>query len=71
MEGEGWFLSFHCFTKYIKVTFFSGALLDSPPPGTSKMKDVRHFDVREGTEFDEAQFVNWVTQASKLPGERM
>jgi hypothetical protein len=71
MEGEGWFLSFHCFTKYIKVTFFRGAMLDPLPPGASKMKDVRHFDVREDAEFDEARFVGWVRQASKLPGERM
>jgi hypothetical protein len=53
------------------VTFFRGAMLDPLPPGTSKMKDVRHFDVREGAEFDEARFVGWVRQASKLPGERM
>jgi len=71
MEGEGWFLSFHCFTKYIKVTFFRGAMLDPLPPGTSRMKDVRHFDIREDAAFDEDRFAGWVRQASKLPGERM
>ncbi len=71
MEDQGWFLSLHCFTKYIKVTFFRGAMLDPLPPGTSKMKDVRHFDISEDAEFDEARFADWVKQASELPGERM
>jgi hypothetical protein len=71
MEGQGWFLSLHCFTKYIKVTFFRGAMLDPLPPGISKMKDVRHFDISEDAEFDEARFADWVKQASRLPGERM
>ena len=71
MEDQGWFLSLHCFTKYIKVTFFRGAMLDPLPPGTSKMKDVRHFDISEDAEFDEARFTDWVKQASRLPGERM
>jgi hypothetical protein len=71
MEDQGWFLSLHCFTKYIKVTFFRGAMLDPLPPGTSKMKDVRHFDISEDAEFDEARFADWVKQASRLPGERM
>ncbi len=69
-EGEGWFLSFHCFTKYIKVAFFRGASLRPLPPGASKQKEVRYLDVYEG-ELDEAQFTAWVKQASLLPGERM
>ena len=69
-EGEGWFLSFHCFAKYVKVTFFNGASLDPLPPGESKHKRVRYLDIREN-DFDEAQFVDWVKQASELPGERM
>ena len=71
MEDQGWFLSLHCFTKYIKVTFFRGAMLDPLPPGISKMKDVRHFDISEDAEFDEARFADWVKQASRLPCERM
>jgi hypothetical protein len=67
---QGWFLSFHCFTKYVKVTFFRGASLTPMPPGKSKHKDVRYLDIREG-EFDEAQFAAWAKQASELPGERM
>src|SRR6187549_4097868 len=27
IEGQGWFLSFHCFTKYIKIAFFRGSSL--------------------------------------------
>lgn len=71
MEGEGWFLSFHCFTKYIKVAFFRGTSLSPVPPGTSKQKDVRYLDIHEDDQLDEAQFAAWVKQASGLPGEKM
>lgn len=67
---QSWFLSFHCFTRYVKVTFFRGASLDPVPPGASKHKDVRYLDIYED-QFDEAQFADWVQQASQLPGERM
>jgi hypothetical protein len=70
VEGQLWFLSFHVFTKYVKVTFFRGASLRPVPPGESKHKDVRYLDIHEG-EFDEAQLAAWVKQASQLPGERM
>lgn len=69
-EQEGWFLSYHCFTKYVKVTFFRGTSLRPAPSGKSTHKDVRYLDIHEG-EFDEAQFVAWVQQASRLPGERL
>ena len=65
-EGT-WFASIHCFTKYVKVTFFQGASLDPVPPGTSTTEDTRYYDVREG-ELDEAQFMDWVEQAAGLPG---
>jgi hypothetical protein len=69
--GDGtWFLAFHVYAKYIKVTFFSGEHLMPPPAETSKVKGVRYLHVREG-EFDEKQFADWVRQASKLPGEKM
>ena len=71
IEGDGWFLSFHCFTKYVKVAFFRGAALNPVPPGPSKTKDTRYLDIHEDDEFDEEQFVAWVTQASRLPGEKM
>jgi hypothetical protein len=70
IEGEGWFLSLHCFTKYVKVTFFRGTSLRPVPPGESKHNEVRYLDIHEG-ELDEAQFVAWVKQASQLPGERL
>jgi len=70
IEGQGWFLSFHCFAKYVKVAFFRGASLRPVPPGESKHKDVRYVDIYEDG-LDEAQFVAWVKQASLLPGERM
>ena len=71
VEEQTWFLSFHCFTKYIKVAFFRGASLRPVPPGSSRHKDVRYLDIREDDAFDEAQFTAWVKQASELPGERM
>jgi hypothetical protein len=70
-DGEGWFLSFHCFAKYIKVAFFRGAALDPAPPVGSRNKDVRYLHLEEGAPFDETQFTAWVKQASRLPGERM
>jgi hypothetical protein len=68
IEGQGWFLSFHVFTRYVKVTFFSGMSLRPVPPGASKHKGVRYFDIREGDELDEAQMASWVKQAAALPG---
>ncbi len=71
IEGEGWFLSFHCFARYVKVAFFRGAALRPVPPGESKQKDVRYLDIHEDDQLDEAQFAAWVKQASQLPGEKM
>ena len=71
IKDEGWFVNFHCFTKYVKVAFFRGTSLDPLPPGASKTKDVRYLDIREHDEIDEAQFASWVEQASKLPGEML
>jgi len=71
MEGEGWFLGIHCFAKYIKVAFFRGMSLKPVPPVLSKSKDTRYFHIHENDRLDEEQFVSWVKQASRLPGERM
>ena len=68
VEGQGWFLNFHCFTKYVKVAFFSGASLTPPPPGESKSKDVRYLDIYEDDQLDEELLADWITQAAKLPG---
>jgi hypothetical protein len=71
IEGEGWFLGFHCITKYIKVAFFRGTSLRPVPPVESKQKEVRYFHIHEDDQIDEAQFADWVKQASQLPGERL
>jgi len=71
IEGQGWFLSFHVFTNYVKVAFFRGALLKPVPPVDSKSKETRYLHIREDEPLDEAQFIAWVEQASRLPGERM
>ena len=70
-DQGGWFLSFHCFTKYVKVAFFRGTSLRPLPPGESKNKEVRYLDIHEDAKLDEAQLAAWVKQASQLPGERM
>lgn len=71
IEGQGWFLSVHCFTKYVKVAFFRGTSLRPVPPGESKSEDTRYLDIHEDDQLDEAQLAAWVKQASQLPGERM
>jgi hypothetical protein len=68
VEGRGWFVSFHTYTKYIKVAFFRGASLRPLPPGASKHKDVRYLDIREGERLHEAQLAKWIRQAAALPG---
>ena len=68
IEGQGWFLNFHCFTKYVKVAFFRGTSLRPVPPGESKHKEVRYLDIHEDDQLDEAQLAAWVKQASQLPG---
>ena len=68
MEGQGWFLNFHCFAKYVKVAFFSGTSLEPVPPGESKDENVRYLNIYEDDQFDEKQFAAWVKQASQLPG---
>jgi len=68
IEGQGWFLSFHCFTKYIKVAFFRGTSLRPVPPGESKHKEVRYLDIHQDDQLDEAQVATWVTQSAALPG---
>ncbi|MFV0307346.1 MAG: DUF1801 domain-containing protein [Desertimonas sp.] len=70
VEMGSWFLTLHCFTKYVKVTFFRGTSLDPVPPGSSKTPETRYYDVTEGA-LDEAQLVAWVEQASGLPGEQL
>ena len=68
IEGQGWFLSVHCFTKYVKVAFFRGALLRPPPPGESKQEEVRYLDIHEDDRVDEKLLAIWIKQAAAIPG---
>lgn len=68
VEGQGWFLSYHCFTKYLKVTFFRGTSLKPVPPGESKHPEVRYLDLHEDEPLDEKRVTSWIRQAAKLPG---
>jgi hypothetical protein len=68
VEGQGWFINFHCFTKYIKVAFFRGASLRPVPPGGSKHKEVRYFDINAADQFDEERMASWIRQAAFIPG---
>jgi len=68
VEGQGWFLNFHCFTNYVKVAFFRGTSLRPVPPGESKHKEVRYLDIREDDQLDDAQMTTWIRQAAALPG---
>jgi hypothetical protein len=68
IEGQGWFLGIHCFTKYIKVAFFRGATLRPVPPVESKDKHTRYFHIHEDDQLDEELVASWIRQASELPG---
>lgn len=68
---DGWFLSMHCYARYIKVAFFRGKALDPVPLEASKSQDTRYLHVVEDVPLDAKQFTRWVKQASRLPGERM
>lgn len=70
-DREGWFLSYHCFAKYVKLTFFRGAALKPAPPVSSKYEHVRYFHIHQGDVLDEALLADWVRQSSLLPGEKM
>ena len=71
IEGQGWFLGFHCFTRYVKVTFLRGASLRPVPPVASKHKGVRYLHIHEDEQFDDEQLADWIRQAADRPGERL
>jgi len=68
VEDQGWFLGIHCFTKYVKVTFFRGTSLRPVPPGASRSAETRYFDIHEDDAIDEDLMARWIGQASALPG---
>lgn len=71
IEGQGWFLSYHCMTRYVKVTFLNGSQLDPPPPIESKHEAVRYLHLSEDEPADLKQLESWITQAAKLPGDHL
>ncbi|NIC06564.1 DUF1801 domain-containing protein [Billgrantia bachuensis] len=71
IEGQGWFLTFHCFTKYIKVAFLNGASLEPLPPIASKDPNTRYLHIHQDEPIDEDQLTQWLRQAASLPGEPM
>ncbi len=70
VEEGHWFASFHCFTNYVKVTFFRGTSLE---PCRRDNRSTRRYviSISAKGELDAAQFIDWIKQASLLPGEKM
>lgn len=68
VEGQGWFLSYHVFTRYVKVTFLNGSSLDPLPPVESRDKDTRYYHIHEDDQIDEALVSGWIRQAAAIPG---
>ena len=68
VEGQGFFLNFRCFTKYVKVAFFRGTSLRPVPPGESKHKEVRYLAIHEDDPLDEEQMATWIEQAASIRG---
>jgi hypothetical protein len=68
VDGQGYFLSFHVFAKYLKLTWFRGTSLQPMPPGESKVPGTRYLDIRENDVVDEAQLTSWVKQAASMTG---
>ncbi len=68
IEGQGWFLSIHVFTRYLKIAFFRGVELEPLPPKPSKHRDVRYLDIYEQDVLDEKKLASWIKQAAALPG---
>ena len=71
VEGNGWFLSYHCFTRYVRVTWLNGSSMEPPPPGESKHERVRYLDLHEDDEFDDERIASWIRQAAALPGDEL
>ena len=71
IEGQGWFLSYHCFAKYVKVSFLNGSSLSPLPPVESKHEEVRYFHIHEDDQFEDEKLASWIRQASELPGEEL
>jgi hypothetical protein len=71
VQDNGWFLTLHCFTKYVKVTWLNGAHLDPPPPVTSKDDRVRSLHITAAVVIDDDQLRDWIRQAALAPGDNL
>lgn len=71
IEGQGWFLAFYCYRRYVQVTFLNGAQLEPMPPKPSKVQNVRYLDIHEDDDLAEVPLVSWIEQAADLPGQRV
>ncbi|MFN5534255.1 MAG: DUF1801 domain-containing protein, partial [Planctomyces sp.] len=71
LVGNGWFMAFHCLTKYVKVAIFQGTSLNPVPPVSSKQPNVRYVHLTETEAINWQQIGDWVLQASRLPGDRL
>lgn len=69
IEDNGWFLTMHCFTRYVKVSWLNGDRLESPPPVTSKDERVRSLHIAEDDDIDDEQIADWIRQSAALPGD--
>ena len=68
VQGQGFFVSFRCFTHYIKLTFFRGAELDPLPPVEFKDPNERALHLHVDDDLDEQQLTSWFEQAATIPG---
>ncbi|MGN0101244.1 MAG: DUF1801 domain-containing protein [Dietzia sp.] len=71
LEGQGWFLSFRCFTNYVQLQFYRGTSLDPVPPKASKHPEMRYFDIHRDDPLDDDLLRSWIEQASRLPGQEL
>ena len=71
VEGQGWFLGFHCLTRYVKISWFKGSSLTPQPWFEAKHPEVRYSHIHEDEVFDEEQMLDWIRQAAALPGEKL
>ncbi|WP_154795495.1 DUF1801 domain-containing protein [Occultella kanbiaonis] len=70
-EGDGWFMSFRCYTDYVQVQFLRGTSLEPMPPKASKHDEVRYLDIHQDDDLDETQLRSWIEQSSELPDETL
>jgi hypothetical protein len=71
VDGQGWFLSYHCFTKYLKVVFLRGKSLRPLPPVESKDPNTRYFHIHEKDALAEKLLADWIKQAAEIPGDKL